>query len=348
MKRSITLSIALASSALGVATMVYANPLDRAGGMRGQKPVSTKPANAGNQGAIADQGVHNSVHAAHQSQIVFTRSDIGIGSISEADIVTDFTLGQPMFFRVFTERSAVNAIAAANNLPARQVYPDGVTYTARFTIDGQAFDTTIKPWGGRTDHETWTTWRGQFVNLNRFVRVPGSDAFLEMLSRATAAGLLKPGKHSIKMEVIPQTNTEKSGPIKAGVVATGSFNLTLPAGVFQASNPHVCGPVRGAAGSSALEARALAQAKQFWDKTDLTPVKAVGSGEEWDVLRNELTSIPIERSTRVDILTRGAKYCTSQTHKFTEKYMGGGGFSTTTGGISVNWEPGFIPCACLG
>lgn len=345
-RKSLVLAISLSALAVGAATTAYSNPLDRARSIRGTQPAVPKPATAAASGPIADQGVHNAVHAAHQNQIVFTRSDLGIGAISERDIVTDFTLGQPMFFRVFTERSAVNAIAAANNLPAQQVYADGVHYIARFTIDGQVFDTGIFPWGNRKDHETWTTWRGQFVNLGGAQRTPGTDAFLEMLSRATAAGLLKPGRHSIKMDVIPQTNTEKNGPIKAGVVASGTFNLTVPAGIFQASNPAVCGPGRGGGGGAATEARAFAHAKQFWDWPDLTPVKAIAVGRQWTIEANELTGIPIERYTDVAILSRGAKFCTSHTHKFTEKYAGGGTYAP--GGISVNFTPGYVPCACLG
>jgi len=345
MRKSVIAAILMTSSLLGAVAYAQNDPRERFNRGRGQ---ITQPAQrAGASGPIQDQGVHNAVHAAHQNSIVFTRSDLGIGAISDAAIVSDFTLGQPMFFRIFTERSAVNAIAAANNLPARAVYADGVHYTARFTIDGQVFDTAIFPWGGRRDHETWTTWRGQFVNSTNAQRTPGSDAFLEMLSRATAAGLLKPGRHAVRMEVIPQTNTENSGPIRAGVVASGMFTLTVPAGIFQPGNRHVCGPVRGAAGSPALEARALAQARQYWDWAELTPAKAIGNGEDWDVTRNELTSIPIERSTKVAIIARGAKYCTSHTHEFTEKYMGGGRFSTSTGGISVNFTPGYVPCACL-
>ncbi len=344
MRKSVILSLALVSVALGAAAGAQSDPRARFERMR--PSVKTGPQKPAASGPIQDQGVHNAVHAAHQNQIVFTRSDLGIGAISESDIATDFVLGQPMFFRVFTERSAVNAIAAANQMPAGEVYPDGVHYTARFTVAGQAFDTTIFPWGNRSDHQTWTTWRGQFVNSTNAQRTPGSDAFLEMLSRTTAAGLLKPGTHSVMMEVIAKTNTERNGPISAGPVAKGTFNLTVPAGVFQASNRHVCGAVRGAAGSAAVETRALAHAKQFWDWADLTPVKAVAVGNAWTIEKNELTSVPIERYTDVAILARGAKYCTSHVHKFTQSYAGAGTYDQ--GGISVNFTPGYIPCACLG
>lgn len=344
MHKALFWSAVLASAVAGSSADAQLDPRARFDRMKPQ--TTAEPPKPIGAAVIKDQGVHNQVHAAHQNQIVFTRNDLGIGAISEGDIVTDFTLGQPMFFRVFTEKSAVNAIALANNMSAQDVYADGVHYTARFTINGQQFDTTIFPWGGRLDHQTWTTWRGQFVNSINAQRTPGSDAFLEMLSRATAAGLLNPGKHTIKMEVIAKTNTERSGPISAGTVATGTFNLTVPAGVFQASNPYVCGPVRGAAASTAIEARALTHAKQFWDWSDLTPVKAIGVGQAWTIEKNDLTGIPIERYTDVAIVSRGARYCSTHVHKFTQTYSGGGTYDQ--GGISVNFTPGYVPCPCLG
>ena len=180
------------------------------------------------------------MHAAYQNQIVFTRSDLTLSAIIPSALVTDFTLGQPIFFRVYTERSAVHAIAAKNGKPAQQIYADGVHYTARFKVGGQIFDTQIKPWGGRRDHQTCTTWRGQLGNPERVV-VPGADAFLELLSRAMAMGLLKPGQHSIKMELIAQTNTENSGKLYSGIVGRRSFRLAVPAGAFTPPNRAVCG-----------------------------------------------------------------------------------------------------------
>ncbi|MCW3834703.1 hypothetical protein ACFQ1E_03450 [Sphingomonas canadensis] len=352
MRKTLILSIALATAAAagaaGAAALAQTDPRARIERTQSlARPKGQVPQAPQQSGFIPDQGVHNALHAAHQSQIVFTRSDLTLGAITEAALASDFTLGQPIFFRVYTERSAVNAIAAKNRVPARQVYADGVYYTARFTIAGQTFDTRIKPWGGRNDHQTWTTWRGQLGNPDRVV-VPGADAFLELLSRATAAGLLQPGRHTVGMELIPATNTEKSGAIDGGVVARGSFSLTVPAGAFAPANKAVCGPGRGAAGSAAIEARALAVARQYWDDPELTPIRVIAAGDEWKVERNEITGIPLERSTRVDIVSRGAKYCARQIYTYTEKYMGGGNFSTSTGGISVNFEPGFTPCGCAG
>jgi hypothetical protein len=343
MRNRLILSIAVASVALAAAADAQRNRDPRH--QRTPTASSTPTANAG---PIDDQGVHNAVHAAHQSQIVFLRKDVGIGAITEADIVSDFTLGQPMFFRVFTERSAINAIAAANNVNARDLASHAVKYTARFTIDGQIFETSMFPWGNPQDHETWTTWRGQFVNTIGAQRTPGTDVFMEMLSKATADGLLKPGKHSVKMEVIPQSFIQNVAEYKAGVVATGSFNLTVPAGVFQPSNSALCGPTRGGTASAAMEARALSEARRISTNPERTLVRAIGTGESWDIERNEITGIPTERETTVAIIGRGPKYCTVNSHYYYEDYMGGGNFGTSTASISITSTTRYIPCGCLG
>lgn len=347
MRKTVILSMALASVALGAAADAQRDPRERFERGRPAAPAST-PAPA-STAPIQDQGVHNAVHAAHQRQIVFTRTDLGIGAITESAIASDFTLGQPMFFRVFTERSAVNAIAMANKLSARDIASHAVKYSARFTIDGQVFETTMFPWGNPADHETWTTWRGQFVNTIGAQRTPGSDVFMEMLSKATSAGLLKPGKHSIKMEVIPQSFIQNVGEYKAGVVASGTFNLTVPAGAFHPSNTAICGTGRGATGSAALEARALSEARRISTNPGMTIVRAVGIGESWDIERNEITGIPTERETIVAIFARGANYCTANVHRFYEDYMGGGSFGTSTASISISpAATRYVPCGCLG
>ena len=71
-----------------------------------------------------------------------------------------------------------------------------------------------------------------------------------------------------------------------------------------------------------------------------------GVGGEWTIEKTALTGVPIEGFTDVAIVARRAKYCTSHAHKFIEKYAGGG--TCAQGGISVNFTPGYVPCACLG
>jgi len=151
------------------------------------------------------------------------------------------------------------------------------------------------------------------------------------------------------MEVIPQSFIQNVGDYQAGVVAAGTFNLTVPAGAFQPGNTAICGGKRGGTGSAAMEARALSEARRISTNPEMTFVRAVGIGEAWDVERNEITGIPTERETTVAIYARGANYCTANIYRYYEDYMGGGNFGTSTGSISLNPAAvRYLPCGCLG
>ncbi|MDF7775933.1 hypothetical protein P1X14_11810 [Sphingomonas sp. AOB5] len=321
-------------------------PEGRAGGIRNTRP-SPAP-RAAPQASTSDQGITGPLHAAHQGQIVFTRTDLSLGAITEGALSRDFVLGQPMFFRVFMERSAVNHLANRNGLAAGGVYADGVLYKARFSVQGKVIETSFAPWGGGSDHRTWTTWRGQLLNPDFRAPVPGSEVMLEFVARATGAGLLGPGIWPVTMEVFPLGPANDGRALAGDPVARGSFNLTVPAGVIRPSNPLLCLPGRGAAGNAAIEARTMSVSRQVWHENGTVPVKAIAIGNDWEVTRNEITGIPIERTTKVLVLARGPEFCTSHIHEFTEKHMGGGNYATSTGGVSNRVLRGYVPCACLG
>lgn len=344
MRKTLLTSLSFIVLASGAAAQT---PQDRFNGGRGTRPTPVRPA-AVPQAAVSDQGITGPIHEAHKGGIVFTRSDLALGGISEGAFVKDFTLGQPMFFRVFLERSAVNHLAMRGGVPAGSVYADGVMYKARFTVSGQVIETSFGAWGGITQHSNWTTWRGHFINPDLRMALPGSEVMRELLARGTGAGLFAPGVWPVTMEVVPVGQTQSQQPLMGDVIARGSFNLTVPEGAFNPANPLICVPGRGAAGSAAIEARTMAVSKASWHEQGTTPVRAIAIGEDWVVKRNEITGIPIERETKVLVLARGPKFCTTHVHEFTEQHIGGGKYATATGGVSNRVQRGYVPCACLG
>lgn len=346
MRKTLLASLSLILLAAGSAEALAQARGDRTDRFSGTRPAPARP--AAPPAAARDQGITGPIHAAHQGEIVFTRSDLSLGGISESAFVRDFTLGQPMFFRVFLDRSAVNHLAVRNNVAPNAVYADGVMYKARFTVSGQVIETSFGPWGGITEHSNWTTWRGALLNPEWRLALPGPEVMREFLARATGAGLLAPGTWPVTMEVLPFGQTQQRQPLTGDMIARGSFNLTVPAGVFNPSNPLICVPGRGAAGSAAIEARTMSVSKAAWHENGTVPVRAIAIGEDWDVRRNEITGIPIERTTKVLVLARGPKFCTTHVHEFTEQHMGGGRFATSTGGVSNRVQRGYVPCACLG
>ncbi len=305
----------------------------------------------------ADQGITNAMHGERVGQIVFTRSDLTLSAINNGNLASDFTLGQPMFFRVYMDKSAVNQFVGKPGFTTRQNIADNIVYIARFTIGDTMIETEFDRWGLSTEQNLWTTWRGQFVNPDNSPgsERPGSEVLRELLSRATAKGMLTSGTHQIKMEIQPFVRGGKPGPERLGdtgrrlvgpVVASGSFNLSIPAGAFARSNRSVCGK-QPTSSNPSTEQYALSYAKRTWPDAGAAPVRVYSSGDTWNVERNELTGIPIERWMLVTFPAKSAGYCYNRTYAFIEPFAGSG-FSSASGKLSPNSEFDYIPCPCVG
>jgi len=319
-----------------------------AAGAAPPKPAPKPPQSGQAASGVTDQGITGPLHAANVGKIVFTRANLGMNDISASSLATTFVAGEPLFFRVYMAESSVNHLIHKRGAPS-SLYADGMLYKARFTVNGQVIETRMFPWGSGENHRSWTTWRGQLVNPSVYAeqRVPGSEVWFELLARATARGLLGTGKYKVQMDLIPFLVDGDDKPTFEGdVVASGVFELTMPANAFNPTNAGMCGLQKGAISNADTEATALAIARKRWDWAGFTPVKAVGVGGAWTVLRNELTSVPIERTGDVAIFARGADYCMSLTHRFTEPYIGDR-FSASSGALAINFDKAYVPCGCL-
>jgi|GEM_PF-2452533 len=298
----------------------------------------------------ADQGILNDLHRANIGKIVFTRQDMLVDAIKATDFVDDFDLGQPMFFRVYMAKSAVNEMLGRQGVgDNREMVASRIQYRARFTINGQSFDTTFHYFGEIAERNRYTTWRGQFINRHPFAqRTPGSEVLREFVTKGLSKGLLRVGTTSqVKMEIIPMVNPfEGDGPPIVGeVVASGTFNLRVTSASISRTDPHICIP-QGER-NAAIERQALAQARPSWLARDAQPVAARLGLDAWEVTRNSLTSVPIERKTTVLIVARNPEYCYSAQYSWTEPFAGNG-FSTASGSLAfLPFTRTYFPCSCL-
>jgi hypothetical protein len=214
--------------------------------------------------AAAPAGAFSAMHQAHLGKVVFTRIDLERDRITEASLASTFTLGDPIFFRVYMREPT--AAHLAPKLPGKTPYwvSRSVRYKARFTVAGQVIDTHFRIWGKAGDHETWTTWRGELLSrADKFQ--PGSEVFREFLSRATQRGLMGVGTHQIKLEIIPYSinidgdvnynGSSNEPPVAMGeVIATGELALTVKPGSYAKSDPKICAPA-AAPSNPALNSR---------------------------------------------------------------------------------------------
>jgi hypothetical protein len=295
-----------------------------------------------------DQGILNELHRANVGKVVFTREDMSVQAITQAAFADNFDLGQPMFFRVYMARSAVNEMMGKAGVdPDRGLVASRIQYRARFTINGQTLDTTFHYFGEIEERNRYTTWRGQFINRNPLApRVPGSEVLREFVTKGLSKGLLRTGTTAaVKMEVIPMFTPDNLAPVVGPTVATGTFNLRIPAGAISKSDPHICIP-QGPR-SPAIESAALAQARPAWLARDAQPVAARMAMDGWEVTRNEFTSVPIDRKTTVLIVARNPEYCYSAQYSWTEPFAGSG-FSTGSGSLAfLPFVRTYFPCSCL-
>jgi hypothetical protein len=316
----------------------------------GVQKLVKRPRSSGPNLPEEDQGILNELHRANVGKVVFTREDLSVQAITQAAFVEDFDLGQPMFFRVYMARSAVNEMMGKPGVdPDRGQVASNIQYRARFTVNGQPLHTTFHYFGEWEERNRYTTWRGQFVNRNPLApRVPGSEVLREFITKGLSKGLLRTGTTAaVKMEVIPMFTPAdgNSPPVVGPTVATGTFNLRIPASAINKSDPHICIP-QGPR-SPAVESAALAQARPAWLARDAQPVAARMAMDGWEVRRNEFTSVPIDRKTTVLIVARNPEYCYSSQYSWTEPFAGSG-FSTGSGSLAfLPFVRTYFPCSCL-
>jgi hypothetical protein len=331
------------------------SPQDRFNRNRDRSPAAASKQSPSKQKASGlpeeDQGILNELHRANVGKIVFTRQDYTIDAIQQSSFASDFDLGPPMFFRVYMARSAVNEMMGKPGVSDdRMKVASRIQYKARFTINGQTVDTTFRYFGEIEERNRYTTWRGQFINRNPMSqRLPGSDIFRELIAKGSSRGLLRPGTTvAVKMEVIPMVNHFENSelpPIVGEPVATGTFNLKINPGAINKADPHICIPAGPR--NTAVEAQALAQARPTWLAKDAQPVAARMSQDTWEVVRNELTGIPLERKVDVLIIARNPEYCYSAFYRWSEPFAGNG-FSTQSGSLSfAPFTRTYFPCSCL-
>lgn len=304
--------------------------------------------------ATPSQGVSGAMHQAHLGQIVFTRAELDRDQMSEAALVSSFTLGDPIFFRVYMREPVI--VQFQPKLPGKSNYwiSRSIRYKARFTVGGNVVDTHFRIWGKASDHETWATWRGELLSRAEKFQ-PGTEVFREFLSRATKRGLMGPGTHRIKLEFIPYAinidgNVNVNGssnepPVAVGdVIAAGEFTLTVNAGSYAKSDPKICG-LPPAQSNPALEQQILSRARALWTRPEAPPVRAVLTHTGWTFNRHPISGAVIDRNIDAMILSRGKDYCDFQGYNYIQP--NDGGYSAANSSFVSEPHNWYLPCSCL-
>jgi hypothetical protein len=304
--------------------------------------------------APAAGGAFSALHQTHMNKVVFTRTDLDRNYITEAALVDTFTLGDPIFFRVYMREPVIEQLKL--KLPGKSNYwvSMATRYRARFTVGSDVVETTFRIWGKAGDHETWTTWRGELLSRAEKFQ-PGTEVFREFLSRATRRGLMGTGTHKIKLEIIPYAinidgdvnynGSSNEAPVAVGdVVASGEFTLVVNPGSYSKADPKICAPVAGGS-TPALEQQILGRAKAMWTRPEAPPVRVALTYGGWSFNRHPISGAVLDRNIDTLIMSRGKDYCDFQSYKYIQPNVGG--FSVANSSFESEPHNWFMPCSCL-
>lgn len=311
----------------------------------------SRPAPDKDRGAVAaepaDQGITGPMHEKFLRKIVFTRVDKDMASISEADVIQEINLGEPLFFRLYLEKSSPKLLKAKMAEFSDSDISGALRWGVRFTVAGKApVETLMEKWGTRQERAKWTTWRGVFVKDGP-TTIPGMDTFGEFVSRGLIQGTISPGKNRVKVEMYPvgyKNTTGKDERIDGEIAATGEITVNYAGAITPASK--LCSPHPARLKDPGIETAILRLAQKQWNTQEHKPVKVEITHDGWTIRRNQLTGVVTGRSIDATIMARGAEYCQWEGYHYLQPHNGsgfepGGEFTNAAGAH-------FMPCACIG
>lgn len=314
----------------------------------GSDPDSTS---ASTGSAWQSQGITGPLHQKYLGQIVFTKADRTMTAISEADITRDFAISDDIYFRVYVDKPGLANFPGPDpawvNQGNKWLH---MRYRVIFRLGGQVFDMPMRAWGTAEEHESWTTWRGEFLTSDP--GLPGGETFAEFLSRAERKGLIKPGRNAIEVDIVPTMIVNDGRGIdeeklRGAPVAKGSFTLTVGPGGVPKRDRRVCGWQR-AGSMPALEQQILSYARSVWTKPSAPPVEARLTHAGWTINRHPLSGAVVSRRIDVALVGRHAEYCEIQGYSYVQPYVGGGFSASGQEFTGAEARSRYIPCSCIG
>jgi hypothetical protein len=280
--------------------------------------------------------------------VVFTTKDRLVEEVNEAEFTSEFTLGDPVYFRVFMDSIGPKTLAkVVTDVEVKEIAL-GMFYGMRFTLDAKpTMDLKFTQFSSRANNLEWTTWRGYFTKHSdaQITSDQGGELFREFLARASQKGWITPGKHQLKVEIYPMYQSKDTPVVTGEVVGSGEVTMNVPAGVISAANPVLCNPHKAVQKDPALETQILKYAQSSWKPTEYKPATVMLTSNAWTIYRHPISGIITRRMIEAVVVSKGAEYCKYQGYQFSQVFEG----NSYASGTFTSAEPNshFMPCACM-
>jgi hypothetical protein len=230
-------------------------------------------------------------------KILFSTAPIGLGKNKPGKLATSFKFGQPIYWRVYAERSG----AGQASLEGRECSFDREVSPARAFIvelDGRVLNKSYPTFMGtkisKKEWNTETSW-SEPHGFNAPVDTHEISFNADFVGRV--AGDLTPGTHQLVIKAVVECDDERPRFISKPM-AEGKLTLEVTAAnVASATAPQASLPA-AARKDPKISSEAIKIMNSYWKQhgSSQRALKAVIVDKDWTLERNDLTGIVIARS----------------------------------------------------
>ncbi len=282
-----------------------------------------------------DQGITSGVHEKNKGRVVFSNKPILLGSESESNFITTYTLGDALYFRVYLSDSEQNMYAAKTRSEeaGKKFELRGGSNIVMLlkTTDKQYGSSQVKMLGGNYQQSKHTSWGGQLFNpddmsqkTTRYddnVVLEFNRNIYQLFLRQVLGGM--PAKDTVmKLKVVLNLTEPQDSSEKRLVLSAGDLNLSISEARLKKVTT-MKGMCLDAAGLSnkGLQSAALESIRLVKDKFEFSE-KAVIRDKGWTMVRHPLSGALTERRIVAQFMVKNKKArCYSYQTVMAQQYL---------------------------
>ncbi len=308
----------------------------------GESKTQSEDTGANSKYFVADMGITSPTHQKNLDKIVFSKELIERGKEDESKLITEYTLGEDLYFRFYYPRSLYNMLIEKSKKVATNNHSGECRTAWEFYLDGQLYLRVDEGQDIKDEdeiRETWTT----ICNGLYYADGKSTNAAHRMFKNFLydAREKMTPGMHEVEIKLFPFMSAYNEPVVEfTEPAASGKFKMKVKE--IDPSDPKVCYPKAEMQDKEVEAALVAAYNKAYPGGAD---VFAIVTSEEWFLLRNEISGIITGRAIDGAMVYRKEGKCYYEVVGFEQDHDG----TTFSKKARVANLGGLydIPCACL-
>lgn len=283
-------------------------------------------------------GISNSTHEKFMNKIVFSNSDIAFESPDESKFITDYNLGDPLFFRVYMDNSLINSLVLENPSDVPSTMETHARYKFSFFIDDAevAWEAAQEDFIDSSAKRSWTSWKSAMVTKDGKYYM-GKGIYKTFIKN----GNLTEGTHKLTIKIAPYQTYPKTYTADPYV---GTLNVTVKKDWLDPNDSDLCLP-QSKKKDAALEQKLRLAYKEKGHSNEIGRLVITSKG--WTTLRNSYSGVVLGRSIEAAIGYKKDGKCYYEMFDFDQDHDGSNYMVNATYLSGIGISTFSIPCDCL-